>query len=353
MGFLDNKTEAPTPKKRQDARKKGQLAKSRDIVSVVTMLSGFWALKAISPDVFATLRQDMIHYLSEATGPDRMIYMQEGLMHLLTGSLMVLSPLLLAVVVGAVVANVAQTGPMLISEPLKVDFKKLNPAEGLKRMVSPNALMELLKSCAKVGLVSWVVVHWLTSIFGSILEMAYMDLGPALTFAGQRMVQLVVKTVSTLVVIAALDYAWQKYQHESQLKMSKDELRDEYKQQEGSPEVKGAMRRRQREMARGRMMADVPTADVVITNPTHYAVALKYDPKAMAAPKVVARGMRQVALKIREIAGEHDVPIVENPPLARALYAACDIGSDVPPELFAAVAEVLAFVFRMKGKSIS
>ncbi len=191
------------------------------------------------------------------------------------------------------------------------------------------------------------------SVFGSILEMAYMELTPALAFAGQRLTQLITKTLGALVLVAALDYAWQKYQHESQLKMSRDEVRDEYKQQEGSPEIKGAIRRRQREMARHRMMSDVPTADVVLANPTHYAIALKYDPLAMAAPRVVARGMGFVALKIREIAAEHHVPIVENPPLTRALYAACDLGDDVPAELYAAVAEVLAFVFRMRGQKIS
>jgi len=352
MGLLDNKTEAPTPKKRDDARKKGQVAKSRDLVSVVVLLAGFWALKSTAPEIGQSLRQDMIHFLSEATGPDRMLYMQEGLIKILTGSFLVLHPMLLAVMVGAVVANVAQTGPMLIGEPLKVDLKKLNPGTGLKRLFSPTSLAELLKSIAKVGLVSWVVINWLRSVFGSILEMAYMDLTPALAFASQRMVQLVTKTVGTLVIIAIIDYAWQRYQHESQLKMSKDEIRDEFKQQEGSPEVKSAIRRRMREMARVRMMADVPTADVVLTNPTHYSVALKYDPLAMAAPRVVARGMGHVAFKIREIATEHEVPIVENPPLTRALYAACELGDEVPPELYAAVAEVLAFVFRMRGQKV-
>lgn len=353
MGLLNNKTEAPTPKRRDESRKKGQVAKSRDLVSVVVLLSGFWALKVTAPGIGQALRQDMIHFLSEATGPDRMTYLQEGLVKILTGSFLVLHPLLLAVMVGAVVANVAQTGPMLISDPLKVDFKKINPAEGLKRLFSPNSLAELLKSIAKVSLVSWVVYGWMQSVFGSILEMAYMDLTPALAFAGQRLVQLVTKTLGALILIAIVDYVWQKYQYESQLKMSRDEVKDEFKQQEGSPEVKGAIRRRMREMARQRMMADVPTADVVLTNPTHYSVALKYDPLSMAAPRVVARGMGHMAFKIREVAAEHHVPLVENPPLTRALYAACEIGDEVPPELYAAVAEVLAYVFRMRGQKIN
>ncbi len=352
MGLFDGKSEAPTAKKREDARKKGQFAKSRDVISVLVLVAGFTALKKAAPQVYGSLRADLVFYLTLALQGDRADALQEAPLKLIAGSMMVLTPLLVAVMVAAVVGNVAQTGPVLIGQPLKFDFTKMNPVKGLQRMVSAPATVELLKASAKVGLVAWVVNGWLRGVYPEIIEMSQMELVPACQFAGSLLSELVAKTVSALVLVAAADYGWQKYQHETQLKMTRQEVVDEMRQSEGSPEIKAAIRRKMRQMMRGRMMAAVPGADVVITNPTHYAVALKYAPQEMDAPTVVALGQRLVALKIRELAEEHGVPIVENPPLARALYAACDVDSQIPSELYAAVAEVLAYVYRLHGRGL-
>ncbi|NUQ00558.1 MAG: flagellar biosynthesis protein FlhB [Armatimonadetes bacterium] len=353
MGLFDGKTEAPTAKRREDARKKGQVAKSRDVISVVVLMAGFGALRAAGPRLHAALQESVIYYLTVAMRPDRQEALQQAPISLVATTMIVLAPLLVAVTVASVVSNVGQTGPMLISEPLKVDLTKLNPVQGFKRMVSPQALAELLKASAKIGIVGWQVYGWMKASYPSILEMAEMDLLSACQFSGERITDLVMRTLTSLASIASIDYTWQRYQHEMQLRMTRQEVKDEFKQSEGSPEIRAAIRRKQRELLRGRMMQAVPLADVVITNPTHYAVALRYVPEEMDAPEVVALGQRLTALRIREIATEHRVPIVENPPLARALFAACDVGSLVPPDLYAAVAEVLAYVYRLTGKSFA
>lgn len=350
MGLFDDKTEAATPKKREDARKKGQVARSREIVSVAVLVAGFLALRKALPQFWAVAAEDTRHYLSAAVIGDRAGAISAAPVHVAAALATVLLPLLVAVFVASLVANVGQTGPMLISQGLKWDFTRLNPAAGLKRMVSAQPVMELLKATAKVGFVGWVVYSWLAANYPSICEMTAMDLREACAFAGQRIDALFWRTVSALMVIALADYAWQRYQHEMQLRMSRQELKDEYRQTEGAPEIRQAIRRRMREMKRRAMLSALRSADVVITNPTHYAVALRYDSKTMEAPEVVAAGQRRLALKIRELAEAYGVPIVENPPLARALFAACDVGDTVPPELYAAVAQVLAFVYRMTGR---
>ncbi len=352
MGLNDGKTEAPTGKRREDARRKGQVAKSRDVIGVAVLLGGFCALRVSAPQFYEFMHRSMVYYLTDALRGDRTDAVNHAMLKLVSGTLMVLMPLLIAVVVASVVSNVMQTGPMLITEPLKVDFTKMNPLQGLQRMFSKNALAELAKSSAKIGIVGWVAYGWMLENYPRFLEMADMDLIAASQFAGAKVVELFWKLVLWLGIVAAVDYAWQKYQLERSLMMTRQEVRDEYKQSEGSPEIKGAIRRRMAEIQRGRMMADVPKADVVVTNPTHYAVALKYDPDKMDAPEVVAKGQRLVALRIRELATQHGVPIVENPPLARSLHAACRVGQGVPPELYAAVAEVLAYVYRLSGKAL-
>ncbi|MCC7491345.1 MAG: flagellar biosynthesis protein FlhB [Fimbriimonadaceae bacterium] len=350
MSLFDGKTEAPTPKRRDESRKKGQFAKSRELTSVAVLVAGFSAISAAAPQLYQFLREQMVFYLQIAPAGDRERAMLEAPALLARGSLMVLMPILAAVTTAALVANVGQTGPVLVGESLKFDFTKLNPLKGLQRLISPQSLAELVKSTLKLLLVGWVVYGWLHRNYGGILAMVEMDLLSASTFAGVKIAEMAWKAIEVLAVVAAIDYAWQKYQHEKSLMMTKQEIRDEMRSMEGSPEIRGAIRRRQMEMSRRRMMSNVPQADVVITNPTHYAVALRYDPESMDAPRVVALGQRLVALRIRELAQQHGVPLVENPPLARALFAACDVNSEVPPELYAAVAEVLAYVYRLSGR---
>jgi len=350
MGFLDNKTEAATPKRRDDARKKGQVAKSRDIIGVVVMVAGFRAIQSAGPAIWSAFNNDLVWFLDQAMAGDRMDAMTTAHVRVAQTLATAMVPLSMAVILAAIISNVAQTGPMLLTEPLKVDFSKLNPAAGLKKLFSAQSAAELAKSSAKVGIASWVVYKWFLAKYPEILATSQMDLMQTAQYAGAMVVALFWKIINVLAIIAVVDYAWQRYSFENSLKMSREEIKDEIKQMDGNPEIKGAIRRRQREIGRNRMIAAVRTADVVVTNPTHYAVALKYDPATMDAPVVVALGQRLTALRIREEAKEHGVPIVENKPLARALYAACDVGSLVPAELYAAVAEVLAYVYRLAAR---
>lgn len=353
MGLFDDKTEPATQKKRDDARKKGQVAKSREVVSVAVLMAGFMSLKITIPRFWSMMQDHAAFYFMSAVSGDRASAVKNVPLHLVASLASILTPLLVAVAVASIASNVVQTGPMLSSQGLKWDPERLNPVSGMKRLFSAQPWVELLKACAKVGVIGWVVYGWMLANYPSVVEMTEMNLHAAGSFAGERISALVWKMLSVLTVIAALDYAWQKFQHEMQLRMTKQELKDEFRQSEGAPEVRAAIRRRMRELKRGAMMQAVPTADVVITNPTHYAVALRYDPQQMEAPEVVALGQRLTALRIRELAKQHHVPIVENPPLARSLFAACEVGDIVPPELFAAVAEVLAYVYRLTGKSLS
>ncbi|MBI5833089.1 MAG: flagellar biosynthesis protein FlhB [Armatimonadetes bacterium] len=350
MGFLDNKTEAATPKRRGDARKKGQVARSRDIVSVVVLIAGFCAIRSAGPAIWSAFRGDLLWFLDQAMSGDRMDAMTSAPVRIGHTLAVAMAPLSVAVMLGALISNVAQTGPMLLSDPLKIDFNKLNPVTGLKRVFSQQSIAELAKSGAKVGVVTWVVYKWFVVKYPDVLATSQMDITQSAQFASALVVALFWKTMNVLIVIALIDFAWQRYSFENSLKMSRDELKDEIKQMDGNPEIKGAIRRRQREIGRNRMIAAVRDADVVITNPTHYAVALMYKPETMDAPVVVALGQRLTALRIKEEAKEHGVPIVENKPLARALFAACNVGSLVPAELYAAVAQVLAYVYRLAGK---
>jgi flagellar biosynthetic protein FlhB len=352
MALFDSKTEAATPKRRDDARKKGQVAKSREIVSVAVLIVGVTMLRVWGPVIWGAWRDDMMYYLSEAIGGRRLEALQNVPLRAAHTLGLCLLPYFGAVMLVSIIANVAQTGPMLISDPLKWDFTRLNPAEGFKRLVSKAGLVELAKSIAKIALVGWIVFRWVRGIYPEFLTMAQMQLPEAAQFASHVFTLLFRKIISTFFLIAVLDFVWQRVQHETSLKMTKDEVKREWRQQEGSPEVRNALRRRARDLTRNRMMAAVKTATVVITNPTHYAVALRYAPEIMDAPQVIALGQRLTALRIRELAEMNDVPIVENPPLARALFAACQLGDLVPRELYAAVAEVLAFVYRLQNQDL-
>jgi flagellar biosynthetic protein FlhB len=353
MALFDSRTEAATPKRREDARRKGQVARSREVVAVIVLAVGFATVRAVGPIEWSAWREDLEYFLTTALGAERDVALQTAVLRALRTMGIGLLPLFGALMVAAVVGCVMQTGPMLIGEPLKWDATKIDPIKGLQRMFSSAALGELVKSTLKVGLSGWVAYRWLQASYPQMLLLAQMDLPTAATFAGKLLSALFWKLTGVLVLIAVADYVWQRYQYEVQLRMTREEVREEIRQQEGSPEIKGAQRRRQREIARGRMMQAVRSADVVVTNPTHYAVALVYDPTRLDAPQVVARGQRLVAQRIKEIAREAEVPIVENPPLARSLFAACDVGDLVPAELYAAVAEVLAYVYRLSGRRLT
>lgn len=342
------KTEEPTPKRLQQARDKGQVARSRELNTVAVLLAGAGGLMVFGPQMLVGL----IELIRDALSFDRGVAMHsdqlgQRLGAFLLEGLLATAPLAVLLFLVALIAPMALGGLAASAQAIAPKWEKLDPVKGLKRVFGPQGLMELLKALGKflVITVAGAVILW--SLAGDILDLTRMALLPALQRAAWLCGWAFVALSSVLLVIAAVDVPFQIWQHTKQLRMTRQEVKDELKDTEGKPEVKAKMRQTQREMARGRMMADVPTADVVVTNPTHYAVALRYE-REERAPTVVAKGVDHIAEAIRELAREHDVECLEAPPLARALYGSTEIGQEIPASLFVAVAQVLAYVYQLK-----
>lgn len=349
--FAGDKTEKATPKKRQDARKKGQVAKSMDISGALILLTSFLCLMAfggfMKTRILALYTDIFINRLSmDVTKENVMVLLGDYGVQIL----LLLAPVFVVVIIVGLVANFAQIGFMLNGEGLKMKFSKLDPIKGFKNIASMKSLVEFLKSILKLTVITYLVYTTIWGARGDIAKLGQLPVEDTFSFAVKLTVELGIKTAFGLFILAVLDYVYQKYEHEKSLKMSKQDIKDEYKKMEGDPLIKGKIRERQRHMAMQRMMQEVPKADVIITNPTHFAVALKYDGTQMEAPQVVAKGQDFVALRIREIAKENGVTIMENKPLARALFQRSEIGDSIPADLFQAVAEVLAYVYKLKGK---
>lgn len=348
-------TEKATPKRRSEARKRGQVAKSPDLAGAGVFLAGVFVLHALAPGTIGAVGAAMqavlwrIHEHQDFT-PQSVWF--------LFARVFVSAGLLLGVLFGAallcaLLINLLQTGMVFSAQPLVPNFSKINPATGLKRMFSKQVLVNLGKQLLKLAAVMIIVYTSIASSFSTLLIVGEMPASQLIGFVGSVAYSISWKFGFLLVVIGLADFAFERWQYEEQLKMSKQEVKDEMRQSEGNPEVRGALRRRQREFARRRMMAAVPKATVVVTNPTHYAVALEWDELKMDAPVVVAKGADLIAKRIREIAKENGVPIMENPPLARTLYAKVDLDQSIPPNMYAAVAQVIAFVFKLKRKTIA
>ena len=259
-------------------------------------------------------------------------------------------PIMFAVLLTGLAINFYQVGLNLNTEAIGFKLDKLNPINGFGRIFSKRSLVELVKSLFKIAIIGFFLYRSLKEELPYMPQFIYYDLGTSLEELSKILFAMVFQVIAVILILAVLDYAYQKWQTTQDLKMTKQEVKDEMKQSEGDPQIKGKIRQKQRQMAMARMMQEVPKADVIITNPTHYAVALSYE-QGMTAPLVVAKGQDLVAQKIKRIAKEHDVPIVENKPLARALYASVEVGDAVPENLYQAVAEVLAYVYRLKKKS--
>lgn len=350
--FSGEKTEKATPKKKQEARKKGQVAKSSELPGAFILFFTFLAfllfgsyMKEHLYNLFFGILNDLL--LTELTYGNVMPLFNQ----LMSEMLMLLAPVFLIAFVVGVLGNYMQIGFMLTGEPLMPKFSKLNPIEGFKRMFSMRTLVDFLKTILKLVLIASIVFSTLWNEKDSLLNLAGLPLDGMLKYVANITVMLGVKIGLALVVLAAFDYLYQRYDYEKNLRMSKQDIKDEYKKMEGDPLIKGKIKEKQRRMALQRMMQDVPKADVVITNPTHYAVAIQYESGKMEAPRVLAKGTDFVALKIREVAKQNGIVTMENRPLARALYDQVEIGQNIPAELFQAVAEVLAYVYRMKGKA--
>lgn len=351
------KTEEPTSKKLQDTRKDGKVAKSKELSSGVELISLFIILKFWIGNMgnqfmecFENIYEKFPVYTTYWSGNivknDYSILFQGVFLSILK----LLLPFFIAGVALSIIVNMLQFKFKVTTKPLKPKFSKLNPISGMKRLFSAEKLMELLKSIFKVVLISAVVYATIKDDWIYLYKFYEMPLNQALELIGSIVINLGLKISLFFMVIAFADFAYQKYKFKQDVKMTKQEVKDEYKNAEGDPQIKGKIRQKMREVSQRRMMQDVPKADVVITNPTHFAIAIRYNPDEKPAPVVLAKGADFLAQKIKEIAKENRVEIVENRPLARTLYANVEVGQEVPPELYQAVAEVLAMVYKMQGK---
>ncbi len=344
------KTEPASQKRLDDARKEGNVPRSRELATCTVLLAAgaaFWMLGGkLVAQLGSLLSNSLVFEREQAYDMDLLVTRAASL---LVDVLLAFAP------VAAVLMLVAIGAPLLIggwnfsAKAFMPSFDKLNPLTGLTRMVSKNSLVELGKALGKtalVGYVAWIVVRGKQD---AVMALVLEPLNVGSAHLGQLLMECFMLIVASLVAIAAIDVPYQLWQHASKLKMTREELRQEAKESDGNPEIKAKIRATQREMARRRMMAEIPTADVVVTNPTHYAVALKYTEGKMGAPRVVAKGADEVAAKIRELAAEHNVPLLEAPPLARALFRHAELGDEIPETLYTAVAEVLAYVFQLKA----
>ncbi len=349
--FAGEKTERGTAKKRQDARNKGQVAKSAELAGASVLLTAIVSLMMFGgfmKERFMSLFTDVfLNRLQMELTPENVteLFNQYGIQILI-----LLAPLLGLTFIIAIVANVAQVGFMATGEGLTPKFGKINPIKGFKNIFSTRSFVEFLKSIFKLVLIAYLVYSTLWGQRSSFASLSHIGTEDIFRFAAKMTMNLGMKIAVVLMIMAFMDFMYQKYEHEKSLKMSKQDIKDEYKKMEGDPLIKGKIRERQRSMAMKRMMQEVPKADVIITNPTHFAVALKYDGSKMEAPQIIAKGQDFVALRIRELAKEHGVVTMENKPLARALFQRAEIGDVVPADLFQAVAEVLAYVYKLKGK---
>lgn len=352
------KTEEPTAKRKSDARKEGQVAKSKEVSNCVMLFALFLILKfwvgrlgngllELFSAIYNKIPELSDFYVGEE-GTGVWILLKQTLVQYL----LIMLPIFLIAVFLAFVTDLLQVKWKPTRKPLQPKFNKLNPAKGIKKLFSKNSLVELAKSVLKILIISYIVYTTLQKRVGYLLRFYNMPLMQGVRIVGDVTIEIGLKVCALYIVIAALDYAYQKHKHHEDLKMTKQEVKEEFKNAEGDPKVKAKIRQKMMEASRRRMMNAVPRADVVITNPTHYAVALKYDPDKIDAPYIVAKGEDYLAQKIKEIARENHVEIVENKPLARMLYYNVEIGETVPPELFQAVAEVLAFVYSVQGRSL-
>lgn len=348
------RTEKATPKRREEARKKGRVARSREIPSAMVLLAGLSALSFSGTFMFHHLRSFMAQSLSRigTKGLDGALVQSLG--YEFVGSLLfILAPVLAAVTAVSLLSNYIQVGNLFAVELVKPDLARINPAKGLGRLFSRQSLVEFLKSIFKIAIVGLVVYSTLRSEVARILLLTGEDAGGLLHFISSVSFSIFLKAALAILLLAGLDYAFQRWSYEKELRMTKQEMKEEFKQVEGDPLIKSRIRSIQKELARRRMMAEVPKADVVITNPIHLAVALSYRSKEMEAPQVVAKGAGFVAERIKEVARSHEIPLVENKPLAQVLFKTVQIGQTIPVALYQAVADVLAYVYRLKGKTLA
>lgn len=346
-----SKTEDPTPKKLEEARKKGQVPLSREVNNWVMIMAGTLVILGMGPSMMENMMLVLRTYIEQTANlPSMPGGMQFAVIEALREVLKIIALPLLFLMAAAFLGPFLQIGPLFAPEIIKMDLSKVSPSKGFSRLFSMRSIMEFVKGIFKLIIISVVGLVILKPYFNGVEHMVGLPIPNALDEMKTMVLQLLIGIIIVLAVIAAIDLLYQRHEHMKKMRMTKQELKDEYRQSEGDPMVKSKLRQLRQEKARARMMQAVPEADVVITNPTHYSVALKYEPEKDDAPKVVAKGVDDLAMRIREVARENDVMILPNPPLARVLFETVEIDEAVPPEHYKAVAEIISYVFRLKGK---
>ncbi len=348
----DEKTEAPSEKKKQDARERGTVAKSTEINSVIVLLTALFLIKILGPWIVKELSNSIIEFIrfisdTEMDYSRLMLLVRKALVMLAK----VAAPITGGILIMGVVANVAQVGFLFTLKPLMPKLEKINPVTGFTRLFSMRSVIETIKNIIKLIIIISVAYITLKKEFGTVLTLSDASVLSIWTYALAASYKVILRIAMAMIIIALLDYAYQRFEHEKQLKMTHQEVKEERKQLEGDPLVKSRIRSLQREMARRRMMEQVPKATVVVTNPTHLAIALRYAPEENDAPVVVAKGKDLIAQRIKKLAKENNVPIVEDKPLARSMYDKVEVGFPIPVEFFTAVAEVMAYVYRLKNRN--
>lgn len=347
------KTEEATQQRRDDFRKRGQVAQTRELSSVLVLLTTalmMWGLsRFFLQQLSEMINESMGSFLVQAARDGDML---PATLYVLKRGFMIMAPLMGILTLMGVASTVVQTGFLNNEEVFELKFERLNPVDGLKKIFSLHSFIEGFKSVLKITCIG-VVVWWV--IKGQVLDIpiiAAFSIEQIIVYAGQITLKILLTVGIFMAVLAAADYFFQRWELEKQMRMTKQEIKEEHKSREGDPMIKARIRRIQREMANKRMMTDVPKADVIITNPTHIAVAIQYDPIKMAAPRVLAKGAGVTAERIKEIARENNIPIMENKPLARTIFKTLKIGATIPRELFTAVAQVLSYVYKLKRKKM-
>ncbi len=351
---MAEKTEAPTSRRIAEARKEGQVARSQELNAAVSLLVAAWLLASPGKKLLADLQGLVVTTIG---GLPSLQMADTWTKNLLAPDLLPLAGdlgvILLGLLLSGIAINLGQTGFLWASKRLGFDLNRVNPLNGFKRLFSLQGLLELLKALLKLSVVAWVAYAYLRGRWAELLGLAQTDYLSALRWWSNMAIGLMLRIGAAYLILAILDYAYQRWNYLRALRMTKEEVKEELKQTEGDPLIKSRIRGQQRRMARLRMMANVPKADVVITNPTHLAIAVQYEAQTMQAPKVVAKGAHRLAERIIEIARLHQVPVIQNIPLARALYRLVEIDQEIPPQLYMAMAEVLAYVYRLRGVNLA
>lgn len=348
---MADKTEAPTPHRLEEAREEGQVVRSQELITAVVILTGAYLLRGPGMKLGMDFEALMIETITKLPTADISVEWLRGIFFTFGMKILPsISTIILGLMLAGIVVTIAQTEFLWAGKKIGFDFKRVNPLEGFKRIFSTHGLIELLRSLLKLGWVSWIAYSFLRSRFVEVLSLTQFDLKTSVDVFVEMAVSLAIRVGSMYLILAVADYAYQRWELYKNLRMSKDDIKQEHKRSEGDPLLKSRIRNMQRRMARGNMMANVSKATVVVTNPTHLAIAIEYH-EGMKAPKVLAKGPYHVAQKIVQIAKENHIPVVQNIPLARAIYKTIDIGQEISSDLYLAMAEVLAYVYKLRGKS--